>query len=551
MSATGNSASLTRLPAWRALQEHHSSAARFSLRGLFDQDPSRFDNFSLCCSDILLDYSKHLINADTLRLLLALARSRDLTGRINRLFSGDKINASESLPALHTALRASDPLVVEGKDIVADVANTLTKMQRFCNGVRSGKLKGFSGRAFTDVVNVGIGGSDLGPALATQALAPYACPQLQIHFVSNVDGAHLAGVLAGLNPETTLFVISSKSFTTLETLANARSARDWLIGKSGSADAVAVHFTAVTSRPAAALEFGIDAERVLETWIWVGGRFSVWSAVGLPLALSVGMEHFNQMRAGAREMDEHFSTAPLERNMPVIMGLLGIWYANFFGATTHAILPYDHSLRLLPDYLQQLEMESNGKRVTQDGCPVDYATAPVIFGTAGTNGQHSFYQLLHQGTHMVPADFIGCCQSHYHLGSHHEILLSNFFAQTEALMHGNTADGINADMRAKGMRDQDIARLAQHRILPGNRPSTSILLRKLEPRTLGALLALYEHKVFVQSVIWDINAFDQWGVELGKQLAERILPELATSAPVSAHNVSTNGLINHFKANRN
>jgi glucose-6-phosphate isomerase len=345
-------------------------------------------------------------------------------------------------------------------------------------------------------------------------------------------------------------VVSSKSFTTLETLANARSARDWLIAKSGSADAAAAHFAAVTSQPSTARAFGIDAERVFETWTWVGGRFSIWSAVGLPLALAVGMEHFHQLRDGAREMDEHFRTAPPERNMPVIMGMLGIWYANFFGAATHAILPYDHSLRLLPDYLQQLEMESNGKRVTQDGGLVDYATAPVIFGAAGTNGQHTFYQLLHQGMHMVPADFIGCCQSHYDLGSRHEILLSNLFAQTEALMYGSTEEEAAAEMRAQGMRPQDIARLAPHRVFPGNRPSTSILIRKLEPRTLGALLALYEHKVFVQSVIWDINAFDQWGVELGKQLAGRILPELATSAPVSAHNASTNRLINHFKANR-
>jgi glucose-6-phosphate isomerase len=548
--AADKPAPLTRLPAWRALQEHHRSAAGLRLRELFDQDPARFEKFSLRCGDILLDYSKHLITADTLHLLLQLAHSRDLPAWIDRLFRGDKVNPSENRAALHTALRASGPLVVDGRDIAADVAQTLNKMQRFCDDVRGGRLKGFSGRAFTDVVNIGIGGSSLGPALATEALAPYACPQLQVHFVSNIDGAHLAGVLARLNPETTLFVVSSKTFTTLETLANAHSARDWLIAKSGRTKAAAAHFAAVTSRAAAAREFGIDPGLIFETWDWVGGRCSLWSAVGLPLALVIGMENFNQLRAGAHDMDQHFRTTPPERNMPVIMALLGIWYANFFGATTQAILPYDQSLRLLPDYLQQLEMESNGKRVTRDGCAVDYATAPVIFGAAGTDGQHAFYQLLHQGTQLIPADFIGCCQSHYDLGSHHEILISNFLAQPEALMRGRTEDEAKAEMQARGMLQADIARLAPHRVFPGNRPSTSILIRKLEPRTLGALLALYEHKVFTQSVIWDINAFDQWGVELGKQLAGHILPELATGAPVSAHDASTGGLINHFKANR-
>lgn len=549
-SAADNPAPLTRLPAWHALQEHHRSAAGFRLRELFDQDPARFEKLSLRCGDILFDYSKHLITADTLRLLLQLARNRDLPAWIDRLFNGGRINLSENRPALHTALRASGPLVVDGRDITADIAQTLQQMQRFCDDVRGGRLRGFSGRAFTDVVNIGIGGSNLGPALATEALAPYACPQLQLHFVSNIDGAHLAGVLARLNPETTLFVVSSKTFTTLETLANAHSARDWLIAKSGSTKAATAHFAAVTSRAAAAREFGIDARHIFETWDWVGGRFSLWSAVGLPLALAIGMENFNQLRAGARDMDEHFRTAPLERNIPAIMALLGIWYANFFGAAAHAILPYDQSLRLLPDYLQQLEMESNGKRVTRHGSAVDYATAPVIFGAAGTDGQHAFYQLLHQGTQLIPADFIGCCQSHYALGSHHEILISNFLAQTEALMRGRTGDEAKTEMQAQGLAQGDIAHLAPHRVFPGNRPSTSILVRKLEPRTLGALLALYEHKVFAQSVIWDINAFDQWGVELGKELAGRILPELATGSPVSAHDASTNGLINHFKANR-
>jgi glucose-6-phosphate isomerase len=423
-------------------------------------------------------------------------------------------------------------------------------MRQFCDGVRSGKLTGYSGHAFTDVVNIGIGGSDLGPALAAEALAPYSSPQLKTHFVSNVDGAHLAGVLAELNPATTLFIVASKTFTTLETLANARTAREWLLSQSGEARAAGRHFAAVTANVAAAREFGIDPAWTFEFWDWVGGRYSVWSAVGLATALAVGMDQFDAFRGGAREMDEHFAAAPLERNLPVVLGLLGVWYINFFGAATHAVLPYDQSLALLPAYLQQLEMESNGKRVTREGAALDYATAPVVWGAPGTNGQHAFFQLLHQGTQMIPADFIGCCQSHHALGGHHEILMSNFFAQTEALMLGKTPEEAREDMLAQKVAPAEIERLLPHRVFPGNRPSTSIMLKKLDPHGLGALLALYEHKVFVQSVIWRINAFDQWGVELGKGLANRILPELTKSAPVSSHDPSTNGLINYFKANR-
>jgi glucose-6-phosphate isomerase len=541
---------LTQLPAWQALRDHHRLAATFGLRELFARDPARFDRFSVRCGTLLLDYSKHPINADTMRLLMDLARQCELAEWIMRMFKGERINTTETRAVLHTALRANGAVMFEGTDVHAEVVGTLARMRQFCDGVRSGQLTGFSGHPYTDVVNLGIGGSDLGPALAAAALAPYASPQLKTHFVSNVDGAHLAGVLGELNPETTLFIVASKTFTTLETLANARTAREWLIAKSGDGKAAARHFAAVTANVVAAQEFGVDPGWTFEFWDWVGGRYSVWSAVGLATALAIGMDHFEALLGGAREMDEHFASTPIERNLPVVLGLLGIWHINFFGATSHAVLPYDQSLHLLPDYLQQLEMESNGKRVTRDGRPVDYATAPVIWGSPGTNGQHAFFQMLHQGTQTIPADFIGCCQSHSPLGSHHEILMSNFFAQTEALMQGKSPAEAREDMLAQKLQADEIERLLPHRVFPGNRPSTSIVLKKLDPRALGELLALYEHKVFVQSVIWRINAFDQWGVELGKTLANRILPELTTASPVASHDASTNGLINYYKANR-
>jgi glucose-6-phosphate isomerase len=540
----------SQLPAWQALREHRRAAADFRLQDLFARDPGRFENFSLRCGDLLLDFSKNLVSTETLRLLFDLAREAGVPGWTARMYKGERINSTENRAALHVALRATGPVLFEGQDVARETAQTLARMRQFCDGVRAGQITGFSGHAFTDIVNIGIGGSDLGPALAAEALAPYTSPQLAAHFVSNVDGAHLAGVLSGLNPETTLFVVASKTFTTLETLANARTAHEWLLSKAGDGKAAARHFAAVTANVAAAREFGVDPAWTFEFRDWGGGRYSLWSAVGLATALAVGMDHFDQLRAGAREMDEHFATAPLERNLPVVLGLLDVWYADFLGAATHAVLPYDQSLRRLPDYLQQLEMESNGKRVTRDGAAVDYATAPVVWGSPGTNGQHAFFQMLHQGTQLVPCDFIGCCQSHHALGGHHEILMSNFFAQTEALMLGKTAEEARADMAAQKLSAQEIEKLAPHRAFPGNRPSTSILLKKLDPRGLGLLLALYEHKVFVQSIIWGINAFDQWGVELGKRLADRILPELTTGAPIATHDASTNGLINFYKANR-
>jgi glucose-6-phosphate isomerase len=542
--------SLTQLPAWQALRDHRRAAAGLRLRQAFEQDPARFERFSLRLGDLLLDFSKNLITEETLRLLIDLGRQRELAQWIERMFNGERINSTENRAVLHVALRADEPVMFEGVDVAQEAAGTFARMRRFCDGVRGGTLTGYTGRHFTDIVNIGIGGSDLGPALVAEALAPYAAPQLATHFVSNVDGAQLAGVLANLNAETTLFIVASKTFTTLETLANARTAQEWLMSKAGAGKAAARHFAAVTANAPAAREFGVDPEWTFEFWDWVGGRYSVWSAVGLAAAIAIGMDHFDALRGGAREMDRHFATAPLERNLPVVLGLLGVWYTDFLAAATHAVLPYDQSLQLLPAYLQQLEMESNGKGVTRDGAPVDYATAPVVWGAPGTNGQHAFFQMLHQGTQVVPADFIGCCQSHHALGSHHEILMSNFFAQTEALMRGKTAEEAREDMLAQGLAPRDAEKLIPHRVFPGNRPSTSIVLKKLDPHGLGALLALYEHKVYVQSIIWGINAFDQWGVELGKTLANRILPELTTSSPVATHDASTNGLINHFKSSR-
>ena len=541
---------LTRLPAWQALRDHQRACVSLNLRELFIQDPARFEKFSVRRGDMLFDYSKNLVTEETLRLLADLARQRELPGWIERLFRGDKINGTEGRAALHTALRAQKRIMLDGRDLMQDVSAVLAQMRRFCEGVRAGRIKSATGRAFTDVVSIGIGGSDLGPRLVCEALAPYATGRLRVHFVSNVDGAALTALLRSLNAATTLVSIASKTFTTQETLANATTAKAWLQKRLRGKTAVAKHFCAVTAAPERAAAFGIPAERVFVIWDWVGGRYSLWSAMGLPVALAVGMKNFDALRAGARDMDEHFRSAPLERNVPAILGLLGVWYVNFFGSATHAVLPYDERLRLLPAYLQQLEMESCGKRVTRDGELADYATAPVVWGTAGTDGQHAYFQLLHQGTHLIPADFIACRKPHHRLRRHHEILLANFVAQTEALARGKTAEEAQVEMRAQGLPAAEVKRLLPHRVFPGNRPSTSMLIEQLDPRALGALLALYEHKVFVESVIWNVNAFDQWGVEFGKTLADRILRELADTAPVSSHDASTAGLINYIKAKR-
>jgi glucose-6-phosphate isomerase len=539
----------TRLPAWQALQDHYRIAGSRHLRELFRADPQRFTKYSFQCGDILFDFSKHRVTDETLDLLIGLAHECELSAWIERLFAGERVNTTEERAALHTALRADAPVMLGERNVGVDVAAMLDRMQRYCEAVWSGTRCGGSGRPYTDVVNIGIGGSDLGPLFVTEALESYAGARPRAHFVSNVDGAHLAGVLKELNPDTTLFIVASKTFTTQETLANARSAHAWLAERMGSA-AAGANFAAVTANPDAARAFGVASEAVFEFWDWVGGRYSLWSAIGLPIALALGMDVFNALRKGARDMDEHFRQAPPARNAPVLAGLLGVWYIDFFGACAHAVLPYDQRMKRLPDYLQQLEMESNGKRVRRDGARVDYATAPVIFGAAGTNGQHAFYQLLHQGTQLIPADFIVCCRSDDSLPGHHSMLLANFIAQTEALAFGKTEAEAKAEMSKQGMSEAKIAKLAPHRVFEGNRPTTSILLPQLSPQALGALIAFYEHKTYVQSVLWGVNAFDQWGVELGKQLASRVLSELEGAAPVTAHDVSTNGLINHLKAHR-
>jgi glucose-6-phosphate isomerase len=536
---------LTQSPAWQALRKLQG-AGPVQLREAFAADAERFRNYSIHHAGILLDYSKHLVSAEIMAALIDLAAERGLPTWREKLFAGEKINTTERRAALHTALRAERPVMVDGRDVMADVVRVRAQMRRFATGVRDGSLTGASGRRYTDVINIGIGGSDLGPAFAVDALAPYAGDGPRLHFMSNVDGASVDATLQELDPETTLVIVASKTFTTQETLANATTVRAWLEGRL--AGKAAAHFVAVTANVRAAQAFGISAERIFEFWDWVGGRYSLWSAVGLPIALAAGMDNYEALLRGARGMDEHFRSAPLERNMPVVMALIGVWYIDFSGCGSHAVLPYDYRLRRLPDYLQQLEMESCGKRVTRDGVPVEYATAPVIWGAPGTNGQHAFYQMLHQGTQIVPADFIACCVPHHAHADHHAIMLAHFFAQTEALMKGKTAAEAQAEMTVAGLAADEAARLAPHRAFPGNRPSSSLLVSELTPETLGALIALYEHKVFVQSVVWDINAFDQWGVELGKRLADRILPELGPGHTVMEHDASTRGLIEYFKS---
>jgi len=541
------STTLTRSAAWQALAQHRK-ATRLDLRELFATDTERYARFSIAHAGILLDYSKHLVDADTIRLLCELAESRNLRDAIARLVSGGRINTTEGRPALHTALRSDRPVELDGHDVTLEVRRVRAQMRIFCDALRGGAVKGASGRTITDLINIGIGGSDLGPALAVEALGPYAAKTPAVHFMSNIDGAHVQALLERLHPETTLAVIVSKTFSTQETLTNARSVRTWLAQTAG--ERAGLHFAAVTANARAAHDFGIVPERIFEFWDWVGGRYSLWSAVGLPIAVAVGMDAFEAMCDGAREMDEHFAAAPFHCNMPALMALLGVWCGDFCGFGAHAVLPYDMRLKRFPDYLQQLEMESNGKRVTLAGETVDYATCPVVWGAPGTNGQHAFFQMLHQGTQVVPADFLACCRPHHDLPEHHAILLANCCAQTEALMRGKSVAEARAELEAQNLPPAEVARLAPHKTFPGNRPSATLLLDALTPRTLGALIALYEHKVYAQSVIWGINAFDQWGVELGKRLADRILPELSGDAPAQGHDSSTNGLIDHIRSKR-
>jgi glucose-6-phosphate isomerase len=535
--------------AWKALKGHQQKIAGLHMRQLFAEDPKRFESFSASACDILLDYSKNRITRETMSLLFTLARQADVKGWADRMLAGEKINFTEKRSVLHTALRnrSNRPILVDGRDVMPQVNAVLAKMAAFSGQVRGGAWKGHTGRAIADVVNIGIGGSDLGPVMATEALKPYSLRTLRLHFVSNVDGTQMAEVLRLLDPETALFIVSSKTFTTQETLTNALSARRWLLEKAGSEAAVAKHFVAVSTNAAEVSRFGIDPGNMFEFWDWVGGRYSLWSAIGLSIMLSVGEKSFLEMLEGGHAMDEHFRTAAPESNLPWILGLLGVWYVNFFGAATHAILPYDQYLHRFPAYFQQADMESNGKSVRRDGQPVDYPTGPVLWGEPGTNGQHAFYQLIHQGTRMIPCDFLAPLESHNPLGDHHAILLSNCFAQTEALMRGKTASEARAELKASGMTGQALEELVPHKVFEGNRPTNTLLFPKLTPRLLGSLIALYEHKIFVQGILWNIDSFDQWGVELGKQLARAIQPELASKGRVTRHDSSTNGLINHLK----
>ena len=542
----------TRSAAWQALERHAEAMAGVHLQDLFAADPDRFARFSLRADDLLLDYSKNRISEETIRLLLGLTREGELEAWRARMFSGDKINTTENRAVLHVALRnrSDRPIVVDGQDVMPQVNALLARMRDFSERVRSGAWRGHTGEVVSDVVNIGIGGSDLGPLMACEALKPYQRPDLRPHFVSNVDGAHLLDTLATLDPARTLFVVASKTFTTQETMTNAASARRWLIESLRDETAIAKHFVAVSTNAEAVAAFGIDRANMFEFWDWVGGRYSLWSAIGLPIALAVGFARFEELLTGAHAMDEHFRTAPLERNMPVILGLLGIWYRDFLGACSYAVLPYDQHLHRLPAYLQQADMESNGKSTRRDGARVDYATGPIVWGEPGTNGQHAFYQLIHQGTELIPADFLAAAESLTPLGDHHDKLLANFFAQTEALAFGKAADEARAELEAEGLAGTALQALLPHKLFEGNRPTNSILYRRLDPITLGKLIALYEHKIFTQGVLWGINSFDQWGVELGKQLAKVILPQLADSAPITSHDSSTNGLINHMKALR-
>lgn len=540
---------LTQSPAWLALQAHQLEISKQQLSSLFEEDAQRFDKFSLNFNNMLLDYSKQPVNEKTIRLLIDLAKQQGLEDWITRMFAGEQINTTEHRAVLHTALRSQQSVWVDGCDVQPDIQKVLQQMASFTQAVRSGEKKGYSGKPFTNVVNIGLGGSDLGPFMVTKALRPYATSGLKPHFVSNVDAAHLFEMLEPLDPATTLFIISSKSFSTEETMLNAQSAKAWFLENGGNKQDIAQHFVAVSTNQSKVEAFGIHPENMFVFWDWVGGRYSLWSAIGLSIALAVGMESFYQLLSGAEEMDRHFATTPLDKNLPVILGLLGIWHINFLGIASHAILPYDQLLNHLPAYLQQLEMESNGKRVNRNGESVNYSTGNIVWGASGINGQHAFYQLLHQGRQTVSADFLVSCQSHYS-ATHHESLLGGFFAQTEALMHGRSHQDIETELAATGMDDQALEQLLPHKVIPGNRPTTSIIFKKLDPKTLGALIALYEHKVFVQSVIWEINAFDQWGVELGKLLAKTISNELKDDHIVSSHDASTNGLINFFKKHR-
>jgi glucose-6-phosphate isomerase len=545
--------SLTNYPVWDKLCAHQKTIVPLHMRDLFAADPKRFDKYSLKFADLLFDYSKNRITDETLPLLFQMAREAKIEESRDKMFAGEKINITENRAVLHTALRnrSNTPVYVDGHDVMPDVNVVLKQMRAFSEQVRTGKWLGYSGKRITDIVNIGIGGSDLGPVMVCNALKPYASPDLNIHFVSNIDGAHLILALEKCKADTTLFIVASKTFTTQETMTNAHSARTWFLESAKSEADVAKHFVALSTNAKAVTEFGIDPANMFAFWDWVGGRYSLWSAIGLSIALYVGMDNFEALLSGGHEMDIHFKTAPLEQNIPVIMALIGIWYNNFFHVDTQAILPYDQGMARFPAYMQQADMESNGKFICREGTRVKYKTGPVIWGEAGTNGQHAFYQLIHQGTQIVPADFLMPVHSHYAIGkhgyAHHKILLANFLAQTQSLMLGKTKDEARVELEMQGLQGKELEDLLPHKVFEGNRPTTSILFDKLTPNTLGKLIALYEHKIFVQGMMWDINSFDQWGVEYGKQIAQQILPQLTSDEVVSNYDSSTNGLINHTK----
>jgi glucose-6-phosphate isomerase len=534
---------------WKNLQQHFSEMKKMKIKDLFAGDPERFKKFSIGMDDILFDYSKNIITEKTLQLLLELAADCQLPAAIQSMFNGDIINGTEKRSVLHTALRnfSDRPIYSEGNDVMPEVKRVLRKMRNFCNAVHSGRFRGYTGKRIKYIVNIGIGGSDLGPLMVTEALKPYWQKDIQAYFVSNIDGTHIAETLKKVKPERTLFLIASKTFTTQETMTNANTAREWFLKKAKDEKYIASHFVALSTNEKEVVKFGIDKKNMFEFWDWVGGRYSLWSAIGLSIALTIGYKNFELLLKGAHNTDNHFSNESFEKNIPVLMALIGLWYSNFFGSQTEAILPYDQYMHRFAAYFQQGNMESNGKSVDRNGELVEYSTGPVIWGEPGTNGQHAFYQLIHQGTLLIPCDFIAPAQTHNPIGDHHQKLLSNFFAQTEALMNGKTEEEAEKELEKQSLPDEEIARLLPYKIFTGNRPTNSILIKKITPYTLGELIALYEHKIFVQGVIWNIYSFDQWGVELGKQLAGKILPELQNKETVTNHDSSTNGLINAWK----
>ncbi|MGD9327362.1 MAG: glucose-6-phosphate isomerase [Cyclobacteriaceae bacterium] len=539
----------TKTKAWAKLKDHYNEIHDKHMVNMFDEDPDRADKFSIVFNEILIDYSKNRINDETKKLLIELAGEVDLKGAINSMFTGEKINLTERRAVLHVALRnrLNAPIYVDNQDVMPDINKVLDKMKSFSEEVISGKWKGYTGKQITDIVNIGIGGSALGPLMVTKALRPFKIPHINVHFVSNVDGSQIAETLSKVDPEKTMFLISSKTFTTQETMTNAHTARDWFLKSAIDEENIKKHFVAISTNKEAVEHFGIDPKNMFEFWNWVGGRYSLWSAIGLSIILSIGFENFLALHKGAHEMDLHFLNTEFENNIPVILALLGIWYNNFFDADTYAILPYSQDMQYLPTYLQQGDMESNGKSVDRSENMVDYQTGPIIWGEPGTDGQHAFYQLIHQGTKMIPCDFLIPARSFDEVGDHHEKLISNFFAQTEALMKGKSEKEVIAEFEKTGKKLEDVVHLVPYKVFHGNRPTNSILFKELTPRTLGGLIAMYEHKIFVQGVIWNIFSFDQWGVELGKQLAQKILPELESDQQIKTHDGSTNKLINYYK----